>query len=183
MRFLLFFALLFTQQSFAQRFHLYEDSKFYDQHIDVAKMTNESISVKLYFQSSEQCACESVMTVVLKKKPNGTYVGHPYGHKEEVITAKMLNGKVQSIRVKTETYGCCNIYGGVYLSKKKGWVIWMLSRIVPKGQVWLIPNIFDAGKLDQSLHLLVQNWWDFQSVAFWNAHMDISGNSNWKFDG
>jgi hypothetical protein len=56
----------------------------------------------------------------LKKKPNGTYVGHPYGHKEEVITAKMLNGKVQSIRVQTETYGCCEIYGGVYLSKKKG---------------------------------------------------------------
>jgi hypothetical protein len=120
MRFLLFFALFFAQQSFAQRFHLYEDSKFYDQHIDVAKMTKESISVKLYFQSSERCACEPVMTVVLKKKPNGTYVGHPYGHKEEVVTAKMLNGKVQSIRVQTETYGCCNIYGGVYLSKKKG---------------------------------------------------------------
>jgi hypothetical protein len=120
MRYLLFFALLLAQQSFAQRFHLYEDSKFYDQHIDVAKMTKESISVKLYFQSSERCACESVMTVVLKKKPNGTYVGHPYGHKEEVVTAKMLNGKVQSIRVQTETYGCCNIYGGVYLSKKKG---------------------------------------------------------------
>ena len=44
MRYLLFFALLLTQQSFAQRFHLYEDSKFYDQHIDVAKMTKDNIS-------------------------------------------------------------------------------------------------------------------------------------------
>ncbi|MEY4804839.1 MAG: hypothetical protein RL331_1360 [Bacteroidota bacterium] len=120
MRYLLFFALLLAHQSFAQRFYLYEDSKFYDEHIDVSKITKESISVNLYFQSSERCACESVMPVVLKKKPNGTYVGHPYGHKEEVITAKMLNGKVQSIRVQTETYGCCEIYGGIYLIKKKG---------------------------------------------------------------
>jgi len=118
MRLLLLFTIFMAHQSFAQSFYLFEDHRFFSEQIKVVNISKEVITVHLLFESSERCACEPEVAVELKKKSNGTYVGHPYGYKEEVVTAKLVDGKVESLTVHSETYGCCSISDGTYLKKK-----------------------------------------------------------------
>lgn len=118
MRCLLFFSIFLAQQSFAQSYFLFENQQFYPNQINVLKVSKAAVTVDVLFYSSERCACETKLTVVLKKRANGTFIGHPYGHKYEVITAKMIDGKVQTLKVKGDEMGCCAIYSGTYLKKR-----------------------------------------------------------------
>lgn len=119
MKFLLFTALFLTHNAFAQKyFHSFE-GKFYDQSIEIKSQTAKELVVEVTFESSETCACDPELTVTLHKTPKGNYSGHPYGHKDKLITAWVEDGKVQKFTAKDDEFGCCSIGEGVYLRKEQ----------------------------------------------------------------
>ena len=120
MKHLLFFCLLFlTHNAFAQKYFYSFEGKFYDQSIEIKSQTAKELVVEVTFESSERCACYPEESFTLHKTPKGNYSGHPYGHKDKLITAWVEDGEVQKFTVQYDEFGCCSIGEGVYLRKHK----------------------------------------------------------------
>ncbi len=111
--------MLFVHHSFGQRFYLYENNQPQQQKLDVIKKSKKSLTVRVYFESSERCACESSMDILLDKKSTTTFSGHPYDDSSKLIEVILVHGQVDRVVVKTDEYGCCSIVDGTYLRKKK----------------------------------------------------------------
>ena len=76
------------------------------------------ILVKLYFHSSQSCACESSEIYYLTKNLIGDFIVNINNSESDYIQANLLKGKVTSIIIKSQSYEpCCNIPSGIFLIK------------------------------------------------------------------
>ena len=118
--FLLVFTLFFGT-SFSQNFYLKEDNQISkEDFVTVETITKNTVKVKVYFQSSERCACEPEEVFILKKKASGYYSVKPYGHEGKLIKAKVENGKVSYIVIESDFFeNCCGFWPGVYVPLRK----------------------------------------------------------------
>jgi hypothetical protein len=118
--FLLAFTLFFGT-SFSQNFYLKKDNKISkEDFVTVETITQKTVKVKVYFQSSERCACESEEVFILTKKASGYYSVKPYGHEGKLIKAKVENGKVSYIVIEYDfSDNCCGFWPGVYVPNRK----------------------------------------------------------------
>jgi hypothetical protein len=119
MKHLILFALFLTHNAFAQKYFYSNNGKFYNQSIEIKNRTTAELTVAVTFESSERCSCDRELTFVLHKNEKGNYVGHPYGHKDKMITAWVIGSEVTQFIVKYDEFECCSIAEGVYLRKHK----------------------------------------------------------------
>lgn len=122
MKFVIFtFYLILALQSFGQNYYLQLEGKkaLSNVKVTVVKFTDEVIEVKLYFQSSERCACEPTFNVKLTKRADGTYSGLVYRNPDKRIKAIVKSGKISSIVIENDAVeNCCDIFEGVYFPKQ-----------------------------------------------------------------
>ena len=96
----------------------YYGGKFHSEKITVVKVSADTVTLKFYFQSSQQCACEASELFKLTKNSYGDFFTHPYDNNEKFIQANVYDGKVKSIVVKSSSDDpCCNINSGVFVLK------------------------------------------------------------------
>lgn len=111
-------SLLFSFLLKAQNYYQFSSGKFQTEKVTVVKVSEDTISVKLYFYSSERCACEETETFKLAKNEVGDYAIHPYDDESKIIQANVYDGKVKSILIKSSWDGpCCNINSGIFIQK------------------------------------------------------------------
>jgi hypothetical protein len=114
---LLLFCLL-AWKTFSQNFNLYEFGKFQKNKITGIKVTNDTIEIKCYLESSESCACESWERFYLTRNASGDFICHPYDDEDNFIQANVYDGKIKSILIKYNAFEpCCSLVSGIYLMK------------------------------------------------------------------
>jgi len=111
--------VVFINSIIAQtNYYDYYGDKFHSEKITVVKVSADTVTLKFYFQSSQQCACESSELFKLTKNSYGDFFTHPYDNNEKFIQANVYDGKVKSIVVKSSSDDpCCNINSGIYVVK------------------------------------------------------------------
>jgi len=103
---------------YSQNYFQYSGSKFQSEKITLVKMTPDTIILKLYFYSSQSCACETSEKYYLTKNLMGDFFVNVNDSETDFIQANLMNGKVKSIEVSAGWTGpCCNLPTGVFLSK------------------------------------------------------------------
>lgn len=110
-------SLLFSFLLKAQNFFLYEGGKFQSSKISLVSITADTVTIKMFFPSSERCACEPSEIFKLSKNDKGDFFIHPNDDEEKFIQANVYDGKVQSICIKSDYMMCCDLIGGIYLAK------------------------------------------------------------------
>lgn len=109
---------LIVSQTFSQNLNLYYSGKFQKDKITVAKVTNDTIDIKCFFESSETCACETFEVFQLTKNTNGDFITTLHDNEEEFIEVNVYEGKINSILIQSNWGGpCCNLISGIYLVK------------------------------------------------------------------
>jgi hypothetical protein len=100
-----------------QNYFLYSEKKFQSEKITLVKITQDTVALKFYFKSSQQCACEDEI-FYLTKNANGDFYSHPHEDENQFIQANIYAGKIKSILVKSSWEGpCCNLTSGIFIAK------------------------------------------------------------------
>ena len=99
-------------------YYNYYDGGFHPEKITVVKVSNDTVTLKFYFQSSERCQCEDSELFKLTKNSYGDFFSQPYNNEGEFIQANVYGGKVNSIVVKSSPEDpCCSLIAGIFLTK------------------------------------------------------------------
>jgi hypothetical protein len=99
-------------------FYKKEDGKFSREKITILEVTPSKISVQVYYESSERCACESDEIIEINKNQKGEFIHQIFDNLEKTIRINFKENRINSINVmNSEDYDCCSIISGSYFIK------------------------------------------------------------------
>ena len=103
---------------YGQTYYKMENKKFTSNKISVLSILPDKISIRVYYTSSERCACEENEIFEISKNDKNEFKYEIYENQENIIKIYRANNKVNLIEVvNNEDYNCCSIITGKYYLK------------------------------------------------------------------
>ena len=102
----------------AQEFFKKLNQKYLTKKISIKEISDDKISIVLYYISSEKCMCESEESIIINKNPEGQFKYLLSDSESDFILINISNKIATSITVKnSSSYDCCSVSEGTYFTK------------------------------------------------------------------
>ena len=102
----------------AQDYYKKDNNEFTETKITVLNSSNDAVTIKVYYESSQRCMCEESETIEMHRNDSNEFVYPILENPDNTIKVIFQDGKVFSILVtNAEDYNCCSITSGEYFLK------------------------------------------------------------------
>ncbi len=113
--------ILFFNGLYAQNYFIKENGKFTEDKISVLSISPDKITIEVYYNSSERCACESEAKIEINKNSKGEFLYEINENPKNTIKISFTGTKLSLIEV-VDLNGdyimeCCQIVPGKYYLK------------------------------------------------------------------